>query len=249
MSSSSYPSWVPVFVSNYIEMYITEWANHPKQDCVRVIRSRFINFNDYNACSFWEEFAVINNIELVDFIRVLMRAVSAKPNKMESMTPTQRKVHRDKIRKTARLLGELISDTVYESVLDRESLSLAGKIVKTVNNVDNVELPESTKGSIYLDCNSQMEISQVLKAIQYEDEYTINPWLEDFPVAINKPNDKNASRAYFAQVLVNYFGNKTGNPQRKAVRLLCLVFYPELQELSDSDFRRIAPWPPKKIDI
>ena len=248
MSSSSYPSWVPELVSDYIEKYLNLSGNQPRRDSVQLIRSKFMNINDHNARSFWACFGDIQDIDLGEFFRVLIRAVDSQPNKMEKMTPAARNAHREKIKSTAKTLSDLIADTPYDSALDGFIVHLGHSLVQTIKSFD-VNLSNTEKSFIKSDCYTHLDLHQVLHRIHACDEYSINEKQHRFPVTLKKPNDKNASRAFFAQVLVNYFGSKTGKPQRKAVRLLCLVFYPELQELSDSDFRRIAPWPPKKIDI
>jgi hypothetical protein len=246
MIKNKSPSWVPVEFIKYIEIFRKVYADceyQIKSNCIEDIYSQLAT-NQLNSKFLWEQLSNLKDLRFEHFIRALVRGLEFKPNNLEQMTKANRKKHRAQVSSTAQKLTNLIEDTPYEYILDGLASTLASSIINQLKE-HGINLPEVVESGIYLDCFNYSSIVPSLRHFQHLNEYDIWQSTGEYPVVLNKPGDRDANRAYFAQVLTNFFVGIEGRPERESVKLLCLLFFPSLQEFSDSDMRRIAPFPSK----
>ncbi|GAB2684833.1 hypothetical protein [Aliiglaciecola aliphaticivorans] len=199
----------------------------------------FSVLDDHNAKLFWERLCSFPNIDLNEFLNALIRALEHNLSRLERMTPKEREKHRENLVKCAQTLEALVEDTPYERITDRFMAQLCDLIDET-NEFDSPKVSDPRK-DLGLSCFEAVSLKRILQDLQHLNEYDIDNFLENSPISLKKPNDRNSHRAYFIQIIANYFEIATGKPQRELVRLLCVIFFPNLSEPSDSDIRRIAP--------
>ncbi|MGJ8682154.1 hypothetical protein [Paraglaciecola sp.] len=266
MSKHSYPKWIPLKFIDNLDFQIKAWnlqlgdydlpndkycndilrkmQSHPDHFAVRQIQERFCNHNDLNAKTFWCEFNFVNKLSMYSLVGAMVKGLSSKKYKTELMPRDERQKFKNRISATSEKLQELVADSPFEHALVLKMANLANSIISNLQS-HGVAITKAVEDDIYSNCFSGVTVKTVLKELSQAEEQQVLARIGQTPVILKKPNDKDSNRAHFAQTMTNYFGDKTGEAQQEAVRVLCLIFYPHLQEFSDPDLKRIAPWPPK----
>lgn len=266
MSKQNYPKWVPQKFIDNLEYQIKVWnlqlgddelpndkfcndilrkmQSHPDHFAVRQVQETFGNHNDLNAKTFWCEFDFVHTLDMYSLVGAMVSGLSSKKYKTDEMTREERQKFKNRISGTSNKLLGLVEDSPFEHTLVVTMTNLANSIISNLQR-NGIVLSKDVKDDIYSDCFSEVTVNRVLKELVNAEESQVLCHFNQRPITLKKPNDKNSNRAYFAQTMTSFFGVKTGDAQQEAVRVLCLIFYPHLQELSDPDLKRIAPWSPK----
>lgn len=262
MSKQNYPKWVPQKFIENLDYLIKVWnlqlgdelpndkrsndilrkmQSHPDHFAVRQVQETFGNHNDLNAKTFWCEFDFVNTLDMYSLVGAMVRGLSSKKYKTEAMTRGERQQFKNRISGTSKKLLALVEDSPFEHTLVVTMTNLANSIIGNLQR-NGIVLTKDLKDDIYSDCFSDVTVNRVLKELVNAEESQVLIQINQRPITLKKPNDKNSNRLYFAQVMTNFFFDKTRIAQTEAVKTLCLIFYPHLQELSDTDLRALAPW-------
>lgn len=167
----------------------------------------------------------------------------------ELMTATERNGWKNKTIKKASELRALVGSGSVNNIMDSRYFELQ-KTVLSVLESGGVKVEKDLKAAINHCFSDSPLLTTILNEVEQSDSFCWNSWHELYfdkvtiEVLQKKPNDPDAHRYYFICKMTNFFGSKTGTPQRALTKLIvdCLFEDPN-GGINERMINKIAPWP------
>lgn len=209
------------------------------------IPTLFTSFtNGPDAKKLWDAVVSSEHYTPHEFICAVDRAYTGPFLATELMTDSNRKKWRKKVGEKSMALCSLLGSTMLDNYLAGHQHNLYQSVLNFLDD-EGIVLSEEAKVELSGIFSDPPLMTSVLAKLESAAGENVKDWLaleygaSIDPIYLSKPRDPDAHRAYFIRSITNFFGEKTGRPQRSLVETLVFCLFGEI------DRRKIvhtAPW-------